>query len=216
MPKLGRARVRPPRSSRQELSTGDADLCVIVIRADAYSWQQQRARSRDFSRALSIAAVQGDLACEVRLLNGLFAYYCSNSDIQSALDAASRSKEVANKTNDPDDVALAEWMLGVANHLVGNHLVALKHLEASLSYMASGSPFRAGQDHGQRCLLLGGMARSLLYRGSLDQSLKCANRAIDEGEKSDTHTRCVELCASHFQSIWLWRTLGDRSCTSRS
>ncbi|QDW37832.1 transcriptional regulator [Bradyrhizobium sp. KBS0727] len=181
------------KNSRREMQ-----ICVSLSFALMHTAGSNSERVREiFSRALSIAAVQGDLACEVRLLNGLFAYYCSNSDIQSALDAASRSKEVANKTNDPDDVALAEWMLGVANHLVGNHLVALKHLEASLSYMASGSPFRAGQDHGQRCLLLGGMARSLLYRGSLDQSLKCANRAIDEGEKSGhPYTLCRALCVT--------------------
>jgi predicted ATPase/DNA-binding winged helix-turn-helix (wHTH) protein len=181
------------KNSRREMQ-----ICVSLSFALMHTAGTNSERVRDiFSRALSIAAIQGDLAYEVRLLNGLFAYYCSNSDIQSALDAASRSKEVAIKTNHPDDVALAEWMLGVANHLVGNHLVALKHLEASLSYMASSSRFRAGQDHGQSCLLLGGMARSLLYRGSLNQSLKCANRAIDEGEKSGhPYTLCRALCVT--------------------
>jgi predicted ATPase/DNA-binding winged helix-turn-helix (wHTH) protein len=179
------------KNSRREMQ-----ICVSLSFALMHTAGSGGERVREiFSRALSIAAIQGDLAYEVRLLNGLFAYYCANSDIQSALDAASRSKEVAIKTNDPDDVALAEWMLGVANHLVGNHLVALKHFEASLSHMASGSRFRAGQDHWHSCLLLGGMARSLLYRGSLDQSLKCANRAIDEGEKSGhPYTLCRSLC----------------------
>ena len=160
---------------RPELKTRtrrEMQICVSLSFALMHTAGSGRESVREiFSRALSIAAVQGDLACEVRLLNGIFAYYCANSDINSALDAASRSKEVAIKTNDPDDVALADWMLGVANHMVGNHLVALKHFEASLSHMASGSRFRAGQDHWHSCLLLGGMARSLLYRGSLDRHL---------------------------------------------
>lgn len=180
------------KNSRREMQ-----ICVSLSFALMHTAGSGSERVREiFSRALSIAAIQGDLACEVRLLNGLFAYHCANSDIHSALDAASRSKEVAIKTNDPEDVALAEWMLGAANHLVGNHLVALKHSEASLSHIASGSRFRVGQDHwhGNSCLLLGGMARSLLYRGSLDQALECANRAIDEGEKSGhPYTLCRAL-----------------------
>jgi predicted ATPase/DNA-binding winged helix-turn-helix (wHTH) protein len=181
------------KNSRREMQ-----ICVSLSFALMHTAGPNSERVREiFSRALSIAAIQGDLAYEVRLLNGLFAYYTSNSDIHSALDVASRSKEVAIKTHDPDDVALAEWMLGVANHLVGNHLVAIKHFEVSLSNMASGSRFRAGQDHRHSSILLGGMARSLLYRGSLDQSLKCANRAIDEGEKSrHPYTLCRSLCVT--------------------
>jgi tetratricopeptide (TPR) repeat protein len=179
------------KNSRREMQ-----ICVSLSFALMHTAGHNSERVHEiFSHALSIAAIQGDLAYEVRLLNGLFAYYCSNSDIQSALDIASRSKEVAIKTNDPDDVALAEWMLGAANHLVGNHLVALKHSEASLSYMASGSHFRVGQDHWISCLMLGGMARSLLFMGSLDQSLKCANRANEEGQKSGyPYTLCRSLC----------------------
>ena len=96
------------------------------------------------------------------------------------------AKEVALKTQDPDDMALAESMLGAANHLAGNHLVALKHFEAGLRHSASGSRFRAGHHlFHHTSLLLVGMARSLLYRGLLDQSLDYAKLAIEEGEKSD-------------------------------
>jgi tetratricopeptide (TPR) repeat protein len=179
------------RNSRREM-----EICTSLSFALMHTAGSNSEQVREiFSRALSITAIQGELAYDVRLLNGLFTYYCSNSDIQSALNAASRSKKIAIKTNDPDDLALAEYMLGAANHLVGDHLVALKHFEASLRNMASGSGFRAGQDHWLSCLFLGGMARSLLFRGSLDQSLRCANRAIDEGEKSGRpYTLCRALC----------------------
>ena len=82
-------------------------------------------------------------------------------------------------------MALAEAMLAAANHLAGNHLVAQKHFESGLRYSASGSRFRAGQHlFHHTSLLLVGMARSLLYRGLLDQSLDYARLAIEEGEKS--------------------------------
>lgn len=112
-------------------------------------------------------------------------YYRWNIDIDAALDIASRSKAVALKTRDHDDIALAESMLGAAHHLAGNHLVAQRHFESGLSHSASGSRFRAGRylfHHSS--LLLVGMARCLLYRGLLDQSLDYAKRAIEEGERS--------------------------------
>ena len=82
-------------------------------------------------------------------------------------------------------MALAESMLGAANHLAGNHLVAQKHFESGLSHSASGSRFRAGQHlFHHTSFSLAGMARCLLYRGLLDQSLDYAKLAIEEGEKS--------------------------------
>jgi hypothetical protein len=77
-------------------------------------------------------------------------------------------------------------MLGAANHLAGNHVVALKHFESGLSHSASGSRFRAGQHlFHHSSLLLVGMAHCLLFRGLLDQSLDYAKRAKEDGEKSD-------------------------------
>jgi predicted ATPase len=160
-----------------------------------------------FSRALDVAVVQRDFAYELRLLSGLFMYYRWNIDINAAHDIASRSKEVALKTQDPDDMALAESMLGAANHLAGNHLVALKHFESGLSRSASGSRFRAGQHlFHHSSLLLVGMARCLLYRGLLDQSLDYAKLAIEEGEKSD---HPATLCRSLSLVLPVYLLLAD-------
>jgi tetratricopeptide (TPR) repeat protein len=130
-------------------------------------------------------AVRQDLAREFKLLSGLFLYSSWTTDIYRALDVAARSQQVALKVQDPDDVAFAETMLGAANHLAGNHIVAQTHFEASLRHAASGSRLRAGHYlFHHTTLSLAGMARSLLYRGVLDQSLDYARLAIEEGEKS--------------------------------
>jgi predicted ATPase len=162
---------------------------------------------KTFSRALDVAAIQGDFACELQLLSGLSRYYRWNTDINAALDVASRSKEVALKTRNPDDMALAEAMLGAAHHLAGNHLVASRHFESGLSHSASGWRFRAGQHlfhHGS--LLLVGMARCLLFRGLLDQSLDYAERAIEEGEKSN---HPATLCRSLSLVLPVYLALAD-------
>ena len=76
-------------------------------------------------------------------------------------------------------------MVGFANHLAGNHVVAQGHFEASLRYLASGSRWRAGHHlYDPTSALLIGMARCLLYRGQLGQSLHYARLAIEEAEKS--------------------------------
>jgi predicted ATPase len=138
------------------------------------------------SRASDAALTQQDLVRELLLLNGLFMYSSWTTDIHRALDAAARSQKVASKMQNPGDMAYAESMLGFANHLAGKHLVAQSHFEVGLSYAASGSRLRAGHHlYNPTSDLLVGMARSLFYRGVLDQSLDYARRAIEEAEKSD-------------------------------
>jgi tetratricopeptide (TPR) repeat protein len=134
-------------------------------------------------------------------------YYRWSIDINAALDVASRSKEVALKTGDHDDIALAESMLGAAHHLAGNHLVASRHFESGLSHSASGWRFRAGHHlFHHSSLLLVGMARCLLYRGLLDQSLDYAKRAIEEGEKSN---HPATLCRSLSLVLPVYLALAD-------
>jgi tetratricopeptide (TPR) repeat protein len=166
----------------------------------------QRVREA-FYRALDVAVIQRDFAYELQLLSGLFMYYRWNFDINAALDIASRSKEVALKTQDPDNMALAESMLGAAHHLAGNHLDSLKHFESGLSHSASGSRFRTGQHlFHNNSLLLVGMARSLLYRGLLDQSLDYARLAIEEAEKSG---HPATLCRSLSLVLPVYLALAD-------
>jgi predicted ATPase/DNA-binding winged helix-turn-helix (wHTH) protein len=160
-----------------------------------------------FSRALDVAAVVGDSTYELRLLSGLFMYYRWNTDINAALDIASRSKEAALKTKNPDDMALAESMLGAAHFLIGNHLVAIKHFESGLVHSASGWRFRAGQHlFHDNSLLLVGMARSLLYRGLLDQSLDYARLTMEEAAKSN---HPATLCRSLSFVLPVYLALAD-------
>jgi predicted ATPase/DNA-binding winged helix-turn-helix (wHTH) protein len=166
-----------------------------------------------FSRALDVAAILGDSAYELRLLGGLFMYYRWNTDINAALDIASRSKEAALKTRDHDDIALAESMLGAAYFLAGNHLVATRHFESGLNHSASGSRFRAGQHlfHDNSFLLVG-LARSLLYRGLLDRALDHARLAIEEAEKSN---HPATLCRSLSFVLPVYLALADSRRSDR-
>jgi predicted ATPase/DNA-binding winged helix-turn-helix (wHTH) protein len=168
------------KNSRREMEIC-ASLPLVLMRTE-----ESRSRVRAaFSRALETAAIQRDLACELKLLSGLFGYSYWTIDVGEALDIAVRSRKVALETQDPDNMALAEAMLGTTHHLIGNHLVAQQHFEAGLRRTASGSRFRAGQDlFNYTSFSLVGLARTLLYRGLLDQSLNYAMRAIEAGRES--------------------------------
>jgi predicted ATPase/DNA-binding winged helix-turn-helix (wHTH) protein len=158
-----------------------------------------------FSRALEIATNQGDIAYELRLLSGLFMYSHWTMDIRGATDIAARSRKLALKTQDPDDMALAELMLAASNHLLGNHIIAQQHCESGLRYAGSGPRFRAGQHlFHYASFLLVGMARSLLYRGLIDRSLEYARLAIEKGEKSGhpaTFCRSLALIVPVFLTV---------------
>jgi hypothetical protein len=148
-----------------------------------------------------------DLARELLFLDGLFLYSSWTTDIHQALDVAARSQRVALKTQDPDDMARAESMVGFANQLAGNHLVAQRHFETGLRHSASGSRSRAGHDlYDPTSGLLVGMARSLLYRGVLGQSLDYARLAIVEAEKSSYPAM---LCRNLIVTVPVYLVLGD-------
>jgi predicted ATPase/DNA-binding winged helix-turn-helix (wHTH) protein/tetratricopeptide (TPR) repeat protein len=190
------------KNSRREMEILTS-LSLALMHSEGNSEPVRKA----FSRALDVAVIQGDFAYQLQLLSGLSRYYRWNTDINAALDIALRSKEVALKTNDHDDMALAESLLGAAHHLAGNHLAAFKHFESGLSRSASGWRFRAGQHLFQHSsLLLVGMARCLLFRGLLDQSLDYANRAIEEGEKSN---HPATLCRSLSLVLPVYLALAD-------
>jgi tetratricopeptide (TPR) repeat protein len=102
-------------------------------------------------------------------------------------------------------MALAESMLAASHHLLGNHIIAQQYCESGLRYSGAGPRFRAGQHlFHYTSLSLVGMARSLLYRGLLDQSLEYAKLAIEEGEKSShpaTFCRSLALIVPVFLNL---------------
>jgi predicted ATPase/DNA-binding winged helix-turn-helix (wHTH) protein len=174
-------RLGNPHQNSRHVMEISAALALALMHTEG---NDQRVRTA-FASALEIAIDQEDLAHELRILSGLFMYSHWIMDIRGATDIAVRSRKLALKTGDPGDMALAEAMLAASDHLLGNHVAAQLHCESGLRYLAFGPRFRTEQYlFHYTSFLLVGMARSLLYRGLLDQSLDYAKRAREEGKKS--------------------------------
>jgi len=200
-----RALVRLPNHHRG--SCREVELCASLPLALMYSEDGNLHVRAAFSRALDMAVEQGNLAYELKLLSGLFGYSFWTIDIGEALEIAARTKKVALRTRDRDDLALAEAMLGTAQHLTGDHRVAQGHFEDGLRHTAIGSRFRAGQDlFPYTSFSVVGLARSLLYRGQLDQALEYAKLAIERAERSG---RPAALCRTLIMVLPVFLALED-------
>lgn len=191
---------QPHRDSRHAMEIS-ASIPLAMMHTEG---NDQRVRTA-FMNALEIAIEQKDLRYELRILSGLFTYSHWTMDIRGATDIAVRSKTLALQTGDHDDMALAEAMLAASEHLLGNHLAAQLHCESGLRHLASGPRSRTELYlFHYTSFLLVGMARSLLYRGLLDQSLDYARRAREEGKRSGnpaTFCRSVALVLPVFLAM---------------
>lgn len=85
-----------------------------------------------FDKALTFAKRREDAYQQLRLLHGLSMYLYAIIDVEGALECALRSEAVAEKTGNPADAAIADSMLGVAYHGLGDQRRAQEHLEKTV------------------------------------------------------------------------------------
>jgi predicted ATPase/DNA-binding winged helix-turn-helix (wHTH) protein len=155
-------------------------------------------------RGIALAQFVGDRHHEIRLLAGLNLYRTRLNDLTGALAAAVRSATVARQLNDPVSEALAECMLGVTYHLLGNQDEALVHCERGLALIeAAGSPSTIcfGYDHRIRAMC--GMARALWLLGDSARGVQMAKQVVAEARQlGHPATYCMALIHSGQVLVW--------------
>jgi predicted ATPase len=134
-----------------------------------------------FSRGLELAETLQDLYNEMRLLGGLHIILHRIGDFLGALELAQRSMAVATQIGDPAAIAIAHSMLGVAQHLAGDHANARINCEAALK-LPSSSPrintMNFGFDHRNRVQIVS--TRNYWLQGFPDKAVDAARRTIAE------------------------------------
>jgi predicted ATPase/DNA-binding winged helix-turn-helix (wHTH) protein len=144
-------------------------------------------RVRDaFNSALTLAEQREDAYQQLRLLSGLSMYCHRRIDVAGSLELALRGHAVAKKTGSPDDVAIADSMLGAAYYMRGEQRRAQNHLERALQSAPPLRRFNATQYlFDLRTTSLFNLTRSYWFTGSLDRAVGYAKMTIEEAKRSD-------------------------------
>lgn len=196
------------RGTRQEMILQEA-LALSSMFTKGNSDQVRAA----IERGLALAETFEDRQHQLQLLAGLNIFLTRIGDFRGALAVAEQGGGVAQAAKNPAGLIMAEWMLGVSHHLVGNQAAAQLHCEGGMTHAVELGTFNAnffGYDHRIRALVA--FARALWLRGFSDQALRTAQRAIDEAASRD-HPVSVCISLIYGSSVFFWsgdlRRAGD-------
>src|SRR6266850_3392736 len=139
-----------------------------------------------FNTALTFAERLDDCYQQLRLLSGLSMYLHRTIDAAGSLEVALRAEIVANKTENPDDAALTDAMLGAAYYMLADHVRAPKYLERALHRSQASPRFHATQYlFDLRTTSLFNLTRSHWFAGNLDRAAVYAERTVEEAGSSN-------------------------------
>ena len=162
---------------------------------------------RGIERGLALAKALRNTHYQLHLLAGLNIFLIRIGDFRAALSYAEESVLVAAEHRDPAGSIMAEWMLGVSHHLVGNQEAAQRHCELGLELAQASGRLNIdffGYDHRVRALLA--LARALWLRGFVERSLVVAQEAIDSAAQRE---HPVNICISLIYTIPIYIWVGE-------
>lgn len=164
------------RGSEQELA-----LQVPLAIASMFTRGNTEEVRTAIETALALAETLEAHRHQLHLLAGLSVYLARTGDARTALAAAKRSAELAEKVGDPAGIVMAEWMLGSAYHVAGDQAAAQHHCELGFSLAEAWNCTHAdffGYDHRVRTLV--SLARALWLRGFSERAMETARQAVSE------------------------------------
>lgn len=155
-------------------------------------------------RSLQVAEALGDGASQVQLLARLQIFHERIGDFVESLSHANRCARVAASIDDPTARAIADSLVGLSNHLLGDQAGARHFLEAAIAgstLSRQGTSIYSGFDfHNRACISL---ARTLWLQGHPSQAMALAQRAVDEARAlNHPVTLCIALIWA--VSVYLW------------
>jgi predicted ATPase/DNA-binding winged helix-turn-helix (wHTH) protein len=165
--------------------------------------------------ALSLAESLGDTEYQLRMLSELWAHHTNAGELIAALAVARKFHTLAPKYSDPAILPIADRMMAMSYHYLGDQTNAWRHIELMLGTDVGPrrrSPlirFRFDQQVAGRVV----SARVLWLQGFADQAWRTARSAVADAEAlADPATLCYAL--SHGGClVALW--LGDLAAAER-
>jgi predicted ATPase/DNA-binding winged helix-turn-helix (wHTH) protein len=149
-------------------------------------------------RTLDIAESLGDTEYRLRSLRSLWFFHTNSGQHRLALELAQRFSSLAASRRDPNDRLVGERLMGVSQHLMGDHHSARHRFERVLAYYVP-SDHRSDHTRFQFDLLAGSrghLARVLWLLGYPDQSMRLAERTIGAARAANhALTLCYALAS---------------------
>jgi predicted ATPase/DNA-binding winged helix-turn-helix (wHTH) protein len=155
-------------------------------------------------RGLELAQDLADADGQMQMYSGLNIFLTRIGDFRGSLEVGEQCMAAARATGNSSSLLLAEWMLGVSHHLVGNQAAARQYCASSLA----GTPTSGtkaisffGYDHRVRALVA--LARALWLSGSPEQAANVAHQTIEAAAMLDQPvTTCISLIYAAPVLIW--------------
>ena len=146
-------------------------------------------------RGLELAERLEDRDGQMQMFAGLNIFLTRIGDFRGAHAVAEKCEIVARSQGSPIGVMVADWMLGVSDHLIGRQAEARQHCESSLGDTPASDRKSIGffgYDHRIRALVA--LARALWLLGFPDRAVKVARQTIHEAAILDHPiTVCISL-----------------------
>jgi tetratricopeptide (TPR) repeat protein len=158
-----------------------------------------------YSTALKAANDLADPHAQLRILSAFHIYMTRVADYSGALSVSERCVVVARSVSEPASEMLADWMLGVAHHLLGNQPEARVHCASAMTpapapYWASIARF--GYD--RRTIALAAYSRALWLCGYPDQAAVAARYNMDRAEAlKHPLSQCIALIYGFDVFAWI-------------
>jgi predicted ATPase/DNA-binding winged helix-turn-helix (wHTH) protein len=159
------------------------------------------------NRALTLAEEIDELGPQFRLIGSQHLFYTRIADFRGSVGLAERGLDVATRMGDPSALAVAEWMLGVSHHLVGDQTSAVIRCRSALprpDVSTRLNAMRFGFDHRIRALCA--LSRALWLGGAVDEAVDLARHTISEAEALE---HPVTLCISMIYTVFVFLWVGD-------
>lgn len=126
----------------------------------------------------------GDTRHEFQSLAGLHLATIKYGDFGAALNVAKQYEQAAELDGGPREHAMAQWMLGVSMHFIGNQSAALQHFTRGSSLSAEHTLRPTGYlELSYRLFANIGRARVACMRGFPNRALKLVNETIGEARR---------------------------------
>ena len=194
------------RGDRREMVLQEAlAISLMLIRGDG---EEVHA----LAKALSLVEALELPYHRMRLLATQHTFLVRTGDFRGAAAVAEQNKAVAKRAADPMAIMMADWMLGISHHVLGNQAMARRYCETALKLepIQNSSLTRCGYDHRIRALVM--LARSLWLQGYASRAVSIATQAL---QRANALNHPVSLCVCWISTVTVFLWTGDWSEANR-